>query len=307
MAIRDNLKIKQPKIIVEIISGFIKESVTKFNRDGAIIGLSGGIDSALAAFLTVKAIGNENVSALFMPERDSSPFSERDARLISNKLNIDLKLVNLTDILNRIGIYRLEPPPRFIPRKIQEKYVLDKYKRFQDENETTFLKDLKGGEGNHELMKGIAYHRIKHRLRMLMWYYYAELSNYLVIGCCNKTEKLTGYFVKYGDSGSDIDIITSLYKTQVREMAEYIGVPQEIIDKSPSPDLMPGMTDEFALQMKYETLDIILYGLEHEITEAEIQKEADVTPKDMNYVKQLMGLSKHMRELPPSPDLKGLI
>jgi NAD+ synthase len=82
-------------------------------------------------------------------------------------------------------------------------------------------------------------------------------------------------------------------------------VPDEIIQKIPSPDLMPGMTDEFALQMKYETLDIILYGLEHKIPEGEIEKEAGITPKEINYVKQLMELSKHMRELPTSPELEN--
>jgi len=307
MTIKDSLKIKQPEKVEDVITNFIKDSVSKFHRDGAIIGLSGGIDSALAALLTVKALGKENVIALFMPERDSSPKSEKDAMLVANSLNINLKKVNLTPILNEIGVYKLEPPARFIPRIIQKKYVLNKYMKFQDENETTFLKSLKGGEGIDELKRGIAYHRIKHRLRMVMWYYYAELYNYLVIGCCNKTEKLTGYFVKYGDSGSDIDSIATLYKTQVKELARFIGVPEQIIEKSPSPDLMPGMIDEFALQMKYENLDMILYGFEHKIPEAEIEKEAGVTPKDINYVKQLMDLSRHMREIPPSPDLKDLL
>jgi len=305
MLIKDSLKIRQPEKVEEKISNFIKYSVSKFHRDGAIVGLSGGIDSALVAFLAVKALGNKNVFALFMPERDSSLQSGKSAKLIADKLSINLNKIDFTDIINKIGVYKLEPSPRFIPRRIQEKYVLSKYKRFQDEKETTFLKSLKGGEGNYELKKGIAYHRIKHRLRMVLWYYYAELNNYLVIGCCNKTEKLTGYFVKYGDSGSDVDPIANLYKTQVKEMAKFVGVPEEIIQKTPSPDLMPGMTDEFALQMKYETLDIILYGLEHKIPEAEIEKEADITDKEINYVKQLMELSRHMRELPASPELEN--
>jgi len=307
MLIKDNLKIEQPEKVEDVITNFIKYNVQKFNRDGAIIGLSGGIDSALSAFLAVKALGNENVLALFMPERDSSSQSEKSAKLIADALNMSFKSFDFTDVLDKIGVYKLEPSPRFIPRRIQEKYVLSKYKKFQDENETTFLKSLKGGEGIDELKRGIAYHRIKHRLRMVMWYYYAELNNYLVVGCCNKTERLTGYFVKYGDSGSDIDPIANLYKTQVKEMARFVGVPEQIIKKSPSPDLMPGMTDEFALQMKYETLDIILYGLEHKISDIEIQKEAGVTPKEIIYVKQLVDLSRHMRELPTSPDLKELL
>jgi len=307
MTIKDSLKIKQPGKVEEVITEFIKDSVSKFNRSGAIIGLSGGIDSALASFIATKALGKENILALFMPERDSSSESEKDAKLVAGILGINLKVVSLTPTLQEIGVYKLEPQTRFIPRKIQEKYVINKYMEFQDEHETTFIKGLKGGEGSRELMKGIAYHRIKHRLRMIMWYYYAELRNYLVIGCCNKTEKLTGYFIKYGDSGSDIDPVAGLYKSQIKELAEFVGVPEKVIKKSPSPDLMPGMTDEFALQMKYENLDMILYGFEHKIPEAEIEKEAGVTPKDINYVKQLMNLSRHMRELPLSPDLKDLL
>ena len=307
MFIKDRLKIKQPEKVVGTISQFIKDNVSKFYRDGAIIGLSGGIDSALTSFIAAKALGRENILALFMPERDSSSESEKDAKLVADILGIDLKVVSLTPILQEIGVYKLEPQTRFIPRKIQEKYVINKYIEFQDEHETTFMKGLKGGEGSRELMKGIAYHRIKHRLRMIMWYYYAELRNYLVIGCCNKTEKLTGYFIKYGDSGSDIDPIAGLYKSQVKELAEFVGVPEKVLKKTPSPDLMPGMTDEFALQMPYDTLDIVLFGLEHKIPDAEIEKEANVTPGEINYVKKLTELSKHMRELPPVPDLKSLV
>lgn len=303
MDIKEELKLKYPGEVVSIITDFIKENVKKFNRDGAVIGVSGGIDSALSAYLTVKALGKENVLALFMPERDSHPQSEKDAKLVAEKLGIELKKIDITQILKAIGIYNIVPSPRGIPRKIQEKYVLNKYKEFQDNEETTFLKDLKGGEGNEELRKGIAYHRIKHRVRMVLWYYYGELHNYLIIGNCNKSEKLTGYFVKYGDSGSDIDPLASLYKTQVKELAKFVNVPERIIEKAPSPDLVPGITDEFALQMKYETLDQILVGIEHNISDKEIMKQANVTEKEINYVKELIKLSAHMRNLPPSPNI----
>ena len=303
MDIKEELKLKNPGKVVSIITNFIRENVKRFNRDGAVIGVSGGIDSALSAYLTVKALGKENVLALFMPERDSHPQSEKDAELVAEKLGIQIKKIDITEILKAIGIYNIVPSPKGIPRKIQEKYVLNKYKEFQDNEETTFLKDLKGGEGNEELRKGIAYHRIKHRVRMVLWYYYGELHNYLVIGNCNKSEKLTGYFVKYGDSGSDIDPLASLYKTQVKELAAFVNIPKRIVEKAPSPDLMPGITDEFALQMKYETLDQILFGIEHNINDKEIMQQANVTEKEINYVKELIKLSAHMRSLPPSPDI----
>ncbi len=303
MNIKEGLKLKEPEKIASKIAGFIKENVEKFNRDGVVIGLSGGIDSALDAFLALKAIGKDKILALFMPERDSDPQSEKDAKLVAEKLDIKLKKVDITRILKAIGIYRIVPSAFGIPRKMQERYVLNRYRAIQDKKETTFLKDLKGGEGNDELKRGIAYHRIKHRMRMVLWYYYGELNNYLIIGNCNKTEKLTGYFVKYGDSGSDIDPIAHLYKTQVKELAKFAGVPERIIAKAPSPDLMPGMTDEFALQMKYERLDEILFGIEHEISEKEIIEQIGVSEKEINYVKELTKLSAHMRNLPPSPEI----
>jgi len=304
MNITEELKLKNPERVTSFIISFIKEQVKKFNREGAVIGLSGGVDSSLSAFLTVKAIGKENVLALFMPERDSHPQSKKDAELVAEKLGIDLKIINLTAILQIIGIYGLVPSPRgIIPRRFQEQYVLKKYKEYQDKNETAFLKNLKGGEGNLKFKKGIAYYRIKHRIRMVLWYYYGELNNYLIIGNCNKSEKLAGYFVKYGDSGSDIDPLAHLYKTQVRELAYFVRVPERIIEKAPSPDLMPGMTDEFALQMKYETLDQILYGIEKGFSNKEITKQTDTSEKEINYVKEIMRLSVHMRNLPPSPNL----
>ncbi len=305
-AIIDGVR-RNPEGIIERIVSFIREQVKAFNREGAIMGLSGGIDSALGAFLTVCALGRENVFFLFLPERDSSRQSKRDAELVADALKVELKEVNLTPLLRKIGVYRLEPPAFGIPRRLQERYVLRKYGELQDENETTYLKNLKGGAGKDELKRGIAYYRIKHRLRMVLWYFYGELSNYLVIGNCNKTEKLTGYFIKYGDSGSDIDVISGLYKTQVRELARYMGIPRRILEKAPSPDIMPGMTDEYALQMKYDRLDGILYGLEKGMKAEEIKEGTGAGEREIMYVKELVELSRHMRELPPSPDLKGLL
>ncbi|MGB9770077.1 NAD(+) synthase, partial [Caldisericum exile] len=278
---------------------FIMKQVEKLNANGVIFGLSGGIDSSLVAFLLRRALPNDKILALFMGERDTHPQSLKHARIVSDALHIELKEINITGILKAIGVYSLEPPPLFIPRKFQERYTINKYLQNQDEKETTFLKSLKGGAGNIEIMKGNAYLHTKHRIRAVLLYFYGEQMNYIVAGCCNKTEKLTGYFVKYGDSASDFDPIADLYKTQVRELSEFLGVPKEIIEKPPSPDLAPGLTDEFALQMPYEKIDMILYALEHNL-ESELKNE-NITEKEIEYIKTLRELSSHMRELPPYP------
>ncbi|MGC8576094.1 MAG: NAD(+) synthase [Caldisericum sp.] len=282
---------------------FIMKQVEKLNANGVIFGLSGGIDSSLVAFLLRRALPNDKILALFMGERDTHPQSLKHARIVSDALHIELKEINITGILKAIGVYSLEPPPLFIPRKFQERYTINKYLQNQDEKETTFLKSLKGGAGNIEIMKGNAYLHTKHRIRAVLLYFYGEQMNYIVAGCCNKTEKLTGYFVKYGDSASDFDPIADLYKTQVRELSEFLGVPKEIIEKPPSPDLAPGLTDEFALQMPYEKIDMILYALEHNL-ESELKNE-NITEKEIEYIKTLRELSSHMRELPPYPEIEN--
>ncbi len=305
--IKAALKLKNPEGVANKIIEFIKEQVKSFNREGIVLGISGGIDSALGAYLASKAVGSEHILSLFLPERDSSPQSRKDAELVAEELNLDLKTFDISPLLKSIGVYKLMPSPLFVPRKIQERYARKKYQELQTSQETTFLKNLKGGRESEKLKRGIAYHRIKHRLRMIIWYYYGELSNYLIIGNCNKTEKLTGYFVKYGDSGSDVDPITPLFKTQVRELAEFLGVPKQIINKAPSPDLVPGITDEYALQITYEKLDQILFGLIKNIGKKEIMEQARISKEEIEYVEKLMQLSKHMRNLPLSPDLNDFI
>jgi len=307
MNLKEGLKLKNPAEVIEKIVEFIKNEVEKRKKGGVVFGLSGGIDSSLGAFLCAQAVKKEKVLALFLPEKDSHPQSEKDAGLVAETLGIKLLKINLTSILRKIGIYKLFPSSFLIPRKIQEAYVLNKLKRFEEKDKNVFLENLKGGGGEEEIKKALAYYRIKHRVRMVVWYYYAELKNYLVVGNCNKTEKMIGYFVRYGDDAADIEPLSSLYKTQVRELSSFLGVPREIIKKAPAPDLIPGITDEISLGMKLEILDQVLYGLEKGMNEEEIKRQTDTTEKKIQYVKELIKYSFHMRKLPPSPDLHDLL
>lgn len=307
MNIREQLIITDPAAVVERITTFLTDQVHGQNRDGAILGLSGGVDSALDAFLAVKALGSSRVSLLFLPERDSSPQSRADAVRIATVLGVPLQTVSITPLLRAVGAYRLEPSARFIPRTIQERYVEQRYRALQGDQPSTFLRTLRGGEGVEELRRSNAYLHTKHRLRMVMWYYWGELRNQMIIGNCNLTEKMTGYFIRYGDSGSDVDLIAGLYKTQIWQLARFVGVPEEIVQKTPSPDMAPGMTDEFALQIRYELLDQILWGLAHAIDPAVIEQETGATAQQLVYVQDLVHLSAPMRTLPTSPDLTGLV
>ena len=162
-------------------------------------------------------------------------------------------------------------------------------------------KDL--GKQKKVIDAGNAYARVKHPVRLLILYYYADLENRLVLGTTNRSESMTGFVVKWGDNVADIEPILPLYKTQVWELAKYLGLPQEIIDRTPSPDLMPGIVDETALGIDYKTLDKILCGIEKEWDNKKIESDYSVEEEMIINVRELVRRSQHLREFPPKPDL----
>jgi NAD+ synthase len=137
---------------------------------------------------------------------------------------------------------------------------------------------------------------------MVILYSYAERQNLLVVGTASKTEPLTGFFVKYGDSAADIMSLLPLYKTQVRQLAKFLQVPEKIINKAPSPDPIPGITDEFAIGITYEKLDLILAGLDMNMEVKDIAKARGVRRETIEYVRELVKRSEHMRNSPLIPD-----
>ncbi|TYB84555.1 MAG: NAD(+) synthase [Kosmotoga sp.] len=240
------------------IVGFIKTCVEKYEYEGGVIGISGGLDSAVTAKLAADALGKTRVLGLLMPERDSATETLSDAEEVCDFIGIERLLKPITKGLKAIGVYDLEPSTRFVPRKIQELYVK---KRIESAEGDVYLKDLKN-EGDEDFRKGLAYYRAKHRMRMVCLYLEAEQRNYAVLGAANRTEYETGFFVKWGDDSSDIEPILHLYKKQVYELAEQIGIPEKIRNKPPSPDLIPGVTDEQMLKMSYCELDSILSAID---------------------------------------------
>ncbi|BBE31474.1 NH(3)-dependent NAD(+) synthetase [Tepiditoga spiralis] len=256
---------------MEKIIEFIKNTVNKYGYKGAVIGISGGIDSAVVAGLCKKAIGKENIFALLLPEKDSSKNTLKDSIDVCNFYDLDYKIKKISPILKKMGVYSLEPSSTLIPRNIKEKYVMNKWTNEKD----TYIQDLKN-EGDSEFLKGLAYYRAKHRVRMCMLYLEAEQRNYAVIGTTNKTELKTGFYVKYGDDSVDIEPIMHLYKTEVYELSKKLNIPKHIINKSPSPDLIPGITDEFAMGLTYKNIDRILKKIENnETLETENKKEVE--------------------------------
>lgn len=250
----------EPKIECERIVEFIRSTMEQYNFKGAVLGISGGIDSAVVLGLLVKAIEREKIKTLILPERDSSKQSIKDAKLVCDTFNVDYEIYNLTGALRKLGVYSLFPPALFIPESVKIKYSRNRWKKYKD----PYMLDLKN-EGDEQFLRGIAYYRAKHRMRMCKLYMEAERLGYCVVGTTNRTELLLGLYVKWGDDSVDIEPIKHLYKTQVFELARYLKVPEKIINKKPTPDLIPGITDEDAFGISYYDIDNILMELENGI------------------------------------------
>jgi NAD+ synthase len=281
---------------------FIRTSSEKLQREGVILGLSGGVDSALVASLCVRAVGSKKVLALIMPEKDSEPRHISDARQVAEKLGIEAKVIDITPYLKKFGTYKLFPFRGIpLPRGVRGALTRRAYKYYEKKTgETPFSASIAGFKdrafGSY-LRRGNAFYRIKHRVRMLLLYLHAELENRLVVGAANKTEYLTGFFVKHGcDDAADIMPILGLYKTQVRELAEYLDVPLEIRRKPPSPDIIVGITDEQAIGIPYDKLDLVLAALERGWETGEIAGTLEMEEKMVCYVRGLTEKSEHMRK-----------
>jgi NAD+ synthase len=270
--------------------------------------MSGGLDSSVVASLAARALGPEKVQALLLPERDSSPDSKTDALLEIDRLGLQHKEINLTPMLSDMGIYG-SMPLRFLGVRRLKAVVVQQQHRVQarELGEMPFRAGLLGtrdlGDKKKLIDAGNAYARAKHRMRMVTLYYHADLGNLLVLGTTNRSESEVGFVVKWGDNVADVEPLQGLYKTQVRQLAEYLGVSEKIIDKAPTPDLIPGIVDGLALGMDYETLDKILWGLEQGWAKERVTVAMSVKAEQVEHVQEMARRSEHMRVMPPVPDL----
>jgi len=286
------------KTVREKITGFIRRYVIELNREGAVLGLSGGLDSCVILKLCVEALGAENVRAVIIPERDSDRRHIKDAKNFAASLSVIYTVRDISPILWWLGVYRLYPPACLFSKKVQSSFVKKKRKLMAQELEKDiFLANLEN-ERHPGLNRSKAFYRIKHRLRSAVLFYYSELFNLLLVGTSNKSEILTGFFVKYGDNIADIMPLSSLYKSQVKVLAGYLGINSSIINKPPSPDLIPGVVDEEMLGLTYEKLDNILYCIEHNRDDNSIMGRTGATEGEIERVKTLIASSEYMRAWP---------
>lgn len=256
------MTINYPSIKDKIVA-FISSKVQESGASGAVIGLSGGIDSTLTAFLTVEALGSGNVLGLLLPEKGITTDEDiEDAQEVVKILGIGHKLIEISPVLRSFS--------KAIP---------------------DFDKTALPANGN-----------LKARTRMCILYYHANLMRRMVVGTGNRTELLLGYFTKYGDGGVDIEPIGGLYKTQVRGLARYMGIPAGIIDKTPTAGLWKGQTDEGELGVPYETADKILAMLVDEKKELSAVRKV-FSPAHVDRLVALLHANEHKRMPPLSCEL----
>lgn len=212
-----NLQINT-KTVTKLLVEFIRDEVRNAGFQKGVIGLSGGVDSTVAAFLAVEALGRQNVVGVIMPYKTSSPDSKKDAETVAGILGVRREIVDITPMVDAY---------------INSRPDLDTVRK-----------------GN-----------VMARQRMIVLYDISHREQALVIGTSNKTEILLGYGTLYGDTACAINPIGDLYKTQVWQLAEALGVPKNIIEKQPTADLWIGQTDEGELGFSYKLVDKLLFAM----------------------------------------------
>jgi len=244
---KDIIKLDSVKETCDRIVEKLRNDVNILQRKGGVVGISGGIDSSVTMALAVKAFGSENVFGVMLPEKDSSSDSEDLARKLADKFGVKTVVENISGALEGFGCYQRRDEamarvlPEYDPKKYKSKIEI-KQDILKSNMPSVFSLTIIDESGNpkskllpiKEYLQIVAASNFKQRSRMSMLYYHAEALHYAVIGTPNKHEVEQGFFVKYGDGGADVMPIGDLYKTQVYELAAYLGVPQEIIDRTPA-------------------------------------------------------------------------
>jgi len=283
---------------VERIADAVRTAIySTLKRRGAVIGISGGIDSSVSAALCVRALGPERVLGLLMPEADSAPESTVLGQLLGATLGIETIVDEITPILDAAGCYSRRDDairavvPEYGPG-CKSKIVLpnsadhDGYSVF-----SVVVQFADGRQTNTRLTREaylsiLAATNFKQRVRKMMEYHYADRYQYAVIGTPNRLEYDQGFFVKLGDGAADVKPIAHLYKTQVYQLAEYLGIPQEIRRRPPTTDTysLSQSQEEFFFSIPLDKLDLCLYGVNHGMAAAEVCQATGLTIQQVERV-----------------------
>lgn len=241
---------------------FIRDTVEGAGADGATLGLSGGIDSTLTAYLAVEALGEDGLHGLVLPSEVNTDGNMSDAERVAQDLGIEYDVIEINPIVD--AFFEAYP------------------------------------EGKDDQM---AAGNVRVRSRAVVNYFVANNENRIVLGTGNRSEAMTGYFTKYGDQAVDCNPIGTLYKQQVRQLASYVGVPEDLVMKTPSAEMWMGQTDEEEMGLTYDTLDAILaLHVDGPLSTSATVRELGVTEAQIARVEELVAASEHKRHMPPAPE-----
>jgi NAD+ synthase len=308
-----------PTIETQRIVDFLRTQLRRPPRHrGYVVGLSGGVDSALTAALARAAVGESGVLGVLLPERESQPESRVLGKELAEALGIEVIEEDLTGVLTSLGVYErreaivkshvrdFQPGWRYrlcLPGDLRTSPQLNVYHLEVVDPESDVRRARLSLEEYRQIQAATS---VKQRLRMLRLYEYAERRAYLVCGTTNRTELMQGFFVRYGDGGVDLEPLAHLYKTQVYALARHLGVPQAILDRPPSPDTFsaPVSDEEFYFRLPYPELDRMLACFERGAPAEAAARESGVSPEDaVRIYKELtrrMETTRSLRELPPT-------
>ena len=287
---RDSINIDPEKVANEIMEKLKKDVVKTLKKRGAVIGISGGIDSSVVLALCAKTFGPQKVFGVMMPEQDSNPDSRELATELADKFGVEYIVEDMTPAVEGFKCYSRRDEaiksvfPEFtteykakivLPTNILEKDTLNLFQLLiitPEGEEKTARLPLK------EYLQIVAASNFKQRSRMCMLYYHAEARNWAVIGTGNKNEHDQGFFVKWGDGGADVKPIAHLFKTQVFQLAKYLGIPEDIQNRVPTTDTYSAeqTQEEFFFRLPFDILDTIWYGWESNVSSAEIASAMDL-------------------------------
>jgi NAD+ synthase len=242
---------------------FLAERLASADADGYVVGVSGGLDSAVATTLAARAVGADAVTGLVMPGRPNDEANMADARALCRELGVEFEVVSISPVVDAVDGQLPFDPSRLTL-------------------------------GN-----------VRARTRMVLEYAVANEYSGLVLGASNRSERLLGYFTKYGDAAVDVQPMQSLYKTEIADVARVIDLDERFVEKTPTAALWEGQTDEEEIGADYTTVDRVLRRLVDE--GQSIDRIASDTDVDVETVERLAGLwrsSSHKRSPPPAPDLR---
>lgn len=282
-------ELASPERAIDEIQRFIQRTISTADVDGAVVNLSGGIDSTVTATLAVGALGSDRVTGLILPTQANQDRNMDDAIQVAEELVIDHRVIEMQDLLDTFT-----RTVSTVSHDVQSDPM-------QGSKATVTV------PVGHRKHYTSAVGNAAARMRMMIAYFEANTTDRLVLGTGNRTELLLGYFTKYGDGAADVLPIADLYKNEVRQIARVLGVRQGIITKEPTAGLWAGQADEVELGASYERIDTVLWNLTNAGADPDvIADRMDVESEFVHRFERMVADSAHKRELPTQPTARGI-